>query len=283
MSQEVPPATAQPPLEAKSPFELRTNLARGVPESAVRQALDTGDMGFLHSYTTGSAVDGPGVRVVAWTAGCQFRCLYCHNPDTWSLTNGLPVPIDRAVEQLRKYRIGLQRMNGGLTVSGGEPLMQHRFVIRLFTAAKQMGVHTALDTNGFLGERLADTDLDQVDLVLLDIKSFDPQRHRRVTGKDVAPVLDFARRLAARRQPVWLRFVLVPGLTDDADDIARIAEFAAALGNVRRVDVLPFHQMGRFKWGALGLDYKLGDTQPPSVELVQRTIDEFTAAGLNAC
>jgi pyruvate formate lyase activating enzyme len=283
MPQEVPTAPAQPPLEAKSPFELRTNLALGVPESTVKQALDSGDMGFLHSYTTGSAVDGPGVRVVAWTAGCQFRCLYCHNPDTWSLTNGLPVPLDRAVEQLRKYRIGLQRMNGGLTVSGGEPLMQHRFVVRLFTAAKQMGVHTALDTNGFLGERLADADLDQVDLVLLDIKSFDPQRHRRVTGKDVAPVLEFARRLAARRQPIWLRFVLVPGLTDDADDIARVAEFAAALGNVRRVDVLPFHQMGRFKWSTLGLDYKLGNTEPPSNELVQRTIDEFTAAGLQAC
>jgi pyruvate formate lyase activating enzyme len=283
MSQEVPAATAPPPLEAKSPFELRTNLARAVPESVVRQALDTGDMGFLHSYTTGSAVDGPGVRVVAWTAGCQFRCLYCHNPDTWSLTNGLPVPLDRAVEQLRKYRIGLQRMNGGLTVSGGEPLMQHRFVVRLFTAAKQMGVHTALDTNGFLGERLTDADLDQIDLVLLDIKSFDRERHRRVTGKDVAPVLDFARRLAARRQPIWLRFVLVPGLTDDAKDIARIADFAAALGNVRRVDVLPFHQMGRFKWATLGLDYKLADTQPPSAELVQRTIDEFTAAGLQAC
>ncbi|MEZ0263090.1 MAG: pyruvate formate-lyase-activating protein [Phycisphaerae bacterium] len=274
-------STVLPRLEAASPFELR--VGRSAPESAVRRALDTGDLGFLHSFTTGSAVDGPGVRVVAWTAGCQFRCLYCHNPDTWSLTNGLPVTLDRAVEQLRKYRIGLQRMNGGLTISGGEPLMQDRFVVRLFAAARAMGVHTALDTNGFLGDRLADAELGQVDLVMLDIKSFDPDRHRHVTGKDVAPVLAFARRLADLRRPVWLRYVLVPGLTDDADDIARVAQFAGALGNVGRVDVLPFHQMGRFKWSTLGLDYKLADTQPPSNELVQRTIATFKAEGLSAC
>src|SRR6476620_9473919 len=118
---------ASPPpvsLEAKSPYELLVNLGKGVPESAVKQALDSGDIGFLDSFTTGSTVDGPGVRLVAWTAGCQFRCLYCHNPDTWSLSNGMPVPLERAIEQLRKYRPGLQRMSGGLTISGGEPLMQ---------------------------------------------------------------------------------------------------------------------------------------------------------------
>src|SRR4051794_27768236 len=161
------------PLQASSPFELRANMGRDVPESAVKQALDSGDMGFLHSFTTGSTVDGPGVRLVAWTAGCQFRCLYCHNPDTWNLSNGMPVPLERAVEQLSKYRQGLQRMSGGLTISGGEPLMQDRFVVRLFGAAKQMKVHTALDTNGFLGERLSDAELDNIDLFLLDIKSWD--------------------------------------------------------------------------------------------------------------
>src|SRR4051812_31882676 len=149
-------AAPQIPLEASSPFELRTNMGRGVSESEIKIALDTGDIGFLHSFTTGSTVDGPGVRVVAWTSGCQFRCLYCHNPDTWSLSNGMPVPLERAVEQLKKYRHGLKSMAGGLTISGGEPLMQDRFVVRLFAAAKQMGVHTALDTNGFLGERLSD-------------------------------------------------------------------------------------------------------------------------------
>ena len=138
------------PLEAKSPYELRVGLGKDVPETTVREALRTGDMGFLHSFTTGSAVDGPGVRVVAWTTGCQFRCLYCHNPDTWTMPNGIPVAVTRAVEELRKYRHGLQVMSGGFTLSGGEPLMQDRFAVKLLAAAHGMGIHTALDTNGYL-------------------------------------------------------------------------------------------------------------------------------------
>jgi pyruvate formate lyase activating enzyme len=269
-------------LEAKSPFELRVNLGRGVEESTVREALKSGEMGFLHSFTTGSTVDGPGVRVVGWTSGCQWRCLYCHNPDTWTMSNGLPVTLARASEQLRKYRYGLGIMSGGFTLSGGEPLMQHRFAVKLFTAAKAMGIHTALDTNGGLGSRLADEDLEAIDLVLLDIKSWDAERHRRLTGMDVAPTLDFARRLAERRKPIWLRFVLVPGLTDDPEEVAHVASFAAGLGNVERVDVLPFHQMGRFKWKELGLDYTLGDVAPPTAEAVERACATFRAEGLRA-
>lgn len=271
-----------PALEAKNPFELRVGLGAHVPDSEVRKALATGEMGFLHSFTTGSAVDGPGIRVVAWTSGCMFRCLYCHNPDTWTMTHGIPVPLDRAVEELRKYRRGLQVMSGGLTVSGGEPLMQHSFVLNLVAAARGMEVHTALDTNGYLGERLTDENLETIDLVLLDIKAFDPERHRRLTGLDVAPVLAFARRLAARKRPIWVRYVLVPGLTDDPSEIERIAGFAGALGVVERVDVLPFHQMGRFKWKELGLDYALDDVEPPSSEIVERTCATFRAAGLEA-
>jgi pyruvate formate lyase activating enzyme len=269
-------------LEAKSPFELRVNMGRGSSESVVKQALDSGDIGFVHSFTTGSTVDGPGVRVVAWLAGCQFRCLYCHNPDTWNLINGMPVPLARAVDELRKYRRGLKVMSGGLTLSGGEPLMQDRFVMRFFAAAKEMGVHTALDTNGFLGERLSDDELKKIDLVLLDIKAWDTGRHRHLTGKDNGPVLDFARRLAAQKRPVWLRFVLVPDLTDDSNDIGQIAKFAASLGNFERVDVLPFHQMGRFKWKELGLDYTLDQTTPPSPDLVKRVCNQFKAEGLKA-
>jgi pyruvate formate lyase activating enzyme len=277
MSHDNAPSTA---LHAASPYELRANLSRNVSDSAIKEALDSGDIGFLHSFTTGSTVDGPGVRVVAWTAGCQFRCLYCHNPDTWSLTNGMPVPLQRAVEELRKYRQGLKRMSGGFTLSGGEPLMQDRFAVRLFSAAKQMDIHTALDTNGFLGQRLSDDELQKIDLVLLDIKTWDIERHRRLTGKDIGPTLDFARRLSALKRPIWQRFVLVPGHTDDSDDIAQLAKFSAALGNVQRVDVLPFHQMGRFKWQALGLDYALQNTEPPTPDLVQRTCALFSAEGL---
>jgi len=272
----------QVPLEATDPFQLRVNNASGVSESAVTTALKTGDMGFLHSFTTGSTVDGPGVRVVAWTAGCQFRCLYCHNPDTWNMMNGIPVTLERAIEALKKYRHGLKLMFGGFTLSGGEPLMQDRFAARLFTAAKSMGIHTALDTNGYLGERLSDNELDQIDVVLLDIKAWDPEKHLRLTGKAVGPTLDFARRLAERKRTVWLRYVLVPGFTDDENDINQIAMFAARLGNVARVDVLPFHQMGRYKWKKLGIDYALDDVAPAPPWLVERVCSQFRSVGLTA-
>ncbi|HEX6851965.1 MAG TPA: pyruvate formate-lyase-activating protein [Candidatus Polarisedimenticolaceae bacterium] len=269
-------------LTAKSPYELRVDLGRGVPETDVRSALASGDMGFLHSFTTGSTVDGPGVRVVAWTSGCMWRCLYCHNPDTWKMTNGIPVPLSRAIEEIGKYRQGLKVMSGGLTISGGEALMQDRFVARLLAAAKGMGIHTALDTNGYYGDRLTDADLASIDLVILDFKAWDPERHRRLTGMDNAPTLAFARRLAALRKPVWARLVLVPGWTDDAAEVEGIATFAAGLGNVERVDVLPFHQMGRFKWEALGLAYELRDVEPPTPGQVERACAIFRAAGLKA-
>lgn len=268
-------------LEAKNPFELRVNLGKDVPETDVRSALASGDMGFLHSYTTGSAVDGPGVRVVAWTTGCMWRCQYCHNPDTWSMDNGIPVTLAKAIEELRKYRRGLKIMSGGFTLSGGEPLMQHRFVVKLSTAARAMGIHTAVETNGHYGDRLTDPELEAIDLVLLGIKTWDPERHRVLTGRDIGPTLEFARRLASRKRPIWIRFVLVPGLTDDPDDIGKIAAFAASLGNVERVDVLPFHQMGRYKWKNLGIPYKLQDVEPPSPEAVERACAQFRQLGLN--
>ena len=160
--------------------------------------------------------------------------------------------------------------------------MQDRFAVRLFTVTKGLGIHNALDTNGFLGERLSDAELKQIDLVLLDIKAWDPAHHRRLTGKDNGPTLDFARRLASRKLPTWLRYVLVPGLTDDAQEVSEIAKFSASLGNVERVDVLPFHQMGRFKWRQLGLDYELDDVKPPSNALVERVCVQFRAEGLKA-
>jgi pyruvate formate lyase activating enzyme len=272
----------EPSLEAKSPFELRVNLGQDIPESDVRTALAHGDMGFLHSFTTGSTVDGPGVRVVAWTTGCHWRCLYCHNPDTWTVTNGIPVSVVKATEELRKYRNGLKVMSGGLTLSGGEPLMQDRFAVKLLSAAHGMGIHTAMETNGSLGGRLDDAELDQIDLFLLGIKTWDPERHRRLTGLEIGPTLDFARRLAARRKPVWVRFVLVPGLTDDLQDIAHIAEFVASLGNVERVEVLPFHQMGHFKWKELKLNYTLAGVRSPTVDAHEAACAQFRAQGLNA-
>jgi len=192
------------------------------------------------------------------------------------------VAVTKAAEELGKYRHGLKMMAGGFTLSGGEPLMQDRFSAKLLAAAKGMGIHTTIETNGYLGTRLSDAELDTIDLVMLGLKTWDPARHKVLTGVDVAPTLAFARRLAARRKPMWIRFVLVPGLTDDMDDLAKSAEFAASLGTVERVEVLPFHQLGRFKWERLGLDYKLANVTAPSTELVERACNVFRSAGLKA-
>ncbi|HEY1930166.1 MAG TPA: pyruvate formate-lyase-activating protein [Caulobacteraceae bacterium] len=272
-----------PPLEAKSPFEMRIRLGEGMAETDVRSAVASGDLGFLHSFTTGSAVDGPGVRLVAWTTGCMFRCRFCHNPDTWTLTNGMPVSIDRATEEMRKYANGLKVMGGGFTLSGGEPLAQHRFAAKLFRAAKELEVHTALETNGFNGARLSDDEVRLIDLVILDLKGFTSTQHQKVCGQhDNEPVLDFAQRLAALRRPMWVRYVLVPGLTDLRDEMEGLADFAADLGVVERVEILPFHQMGRYKWENLKLDYTLEDVEPPKPASVSEAINVFRDRGLDA-
>lgn len=280
MATEAPPGSA--PLEAASPFEMRVHLGEQVPETDVRSALKTGDLGFLHSFTTGSAVDGPGIRLVAWTTACMFRCKYCHNPDTWTLRNGIPVTLDRAFEEVRKYANGLRAMHGGFTLSGGEPLMQDRFAARLFAGVRAMGVHTAIETNGFYGERLTDAELGDIDLIILDMKAFTPEQHRRVTGLTNSEVLDFCHRLAALKRPMWLRYVLVPGLTDIPEEMDAVARFGASLGVVERAEILPFHQMGRYKWERLDIEYDLARTEPPTSEAVASAVAIFRAAGLDA-
>ena len=264
-----------------SPFDFRVGKSDKVDETEIQSALKSGDWGFFHSFTTGSAVDGPGIRLVAWLAGCQFRCVFCHNPDTWKVTNGLPVRVERALEVVKQYRNSLRQMKGGLTISGGEPLLQYRFLSRLFPAVKNLGVHTTLETNGYFGERLTDEDLASIDLVMLGLKAIEPELHRRLTGMDNKPAHEFARRLAARKHPVWIRFVVVPGWSDNIEEMDRMAEFAAGLGNVERVDVLPFHQMGRFKWEKLGMEYKMQNAQPPSREIVDQAVARFRAVGLD--
>jgi pyruvate formate lyase activating enzyme len=269
------------PLYSKSPFDLRVDLASDVPDATIRTSLADGDMGFLHSFTTGSRMHGPGFRLVAWSAGCNWRCAYCYNPDTWNMRNGMLIRTATAIEELRRYRFWLKIMCGGFTLSGGEPLVQHRFAVKLLKAARTMGIHTALDTNGSLGSQLSDEELDTVNLFLLDIKAWNVDRHRLLTGADIGPVLGFARRLAKRKKPVWLRFVLVPGVTDDEQDIVHLAAFAAELANIERVDVLPFHQLGRWKWEQLRMEYSLKEVGPPSAELIERACEHFRAAGLN--
>lgn len=250
-------------------------------------AMREGRLGSVHSWELVTAVDGPGTRLTTFLSGCPLQCLYCHNPDTLAMKDGHPVTSDELLARIARYRCVFRATGGGITLSGGEVLMQPAFAARILRGAKELGIHTAIDTSGFLGAAATDAMLEDVDLVLLDVKSGDPDTYRRVTGRDLEPTLAFGRRLAEMPHgpEVWIRFVLVPGLTDDIDNVERVAEYAASLnevmpGTVTRVEVLPFHQMGRDKWAALGRDYQLGNTQPPTPALTERVRDQFRAHGL---
>ncbi|MGM0384655.1 MAG: pyruvate formate-lyase-activating protein [Actinomycetota bacterium] len=251
-------------------------LSRSEQLAAVR----SGGIGSLHSWELVTAVDGPGTRLTTFMAGCPLRCLYCHNPDTMRMRDGQQVHVDEPLKKVRRYRPVFRATRGGLTVSGGEPLMQPAFVTRLLEGAKEMGVHTALDTSGFLGAHADGRLLDSLDLVLLDVKSGLPDTYRATTGRELSPTLEFGRRLARRGIETWVRFVVVPGLTDAPANVDAVASYAAELATVSRVEVLPFHQMGRDKWDRLGLDYRLADTPTPSAESVERVRGQFRARGL---
>lgn len=239
--------------------------------------------GYVHSFDLSTGVDGPGTRFVTFLAGCPLRCLYCHSPDTWHRRNGRPVTTDALMAEVAKYQRFLTIAKGGVTVSGGEPLLQPRFCTDVFQACHDAGLHTALDTSGYLGHRADDMLLAATDLVLLDIKSFDPATYRRVTRTgEVAPTLRFAQRLAELGKPIWIRFVLVPGLTDDPANIDGLAAFASRLATVQRVDVLPFHRLGTHKYERLGRRFPLAQTPPPTDGLVERVRGQFLTAGLAA-
>jgi pyruvate formate lyase activating enzyme len=250
-------------------------------EDATEPAEDPeGLSGYVHSYETMGTADGPGMRFVLFMTGCPLRCQYCHNPDTWHLKNGHPVTLDEVMSEIGKYADFLIEAGGGITISGGEPLVQPKFLANILRQCKQRGLHTALDTSGFLGKRMTPQMFDDTDIVLLDIKSSIPDVYRAVTTVAVEPTLEFARRLAASNKPVWIRYVLVPGLTDDFDNVEGVADFVATLSSVERVEVLPFHKMGEHKWEALDLEYRLKETEPPSEELLARVLDQFRQRNL---
>ena len=274
------PAAAAAEIPEGSRHVLRHDLSPDAPELENYSEGD-GAFGYVHSYETGSRVDGPGIRITLFLSGCPLRCQYCHNPDTWKLKHGVQVTLERVVTRLGHFAPALRAMRGGLTISGGEPLVQAAFSRRILAAAKSLGLHTAIETSGFLGERATDEYLNELDLVILDIKSGDPEAYRRATRQELAPTLRFAERLAAMGKPVWVRFTLVPGLTDDPANVEAVAKFVAPMKNVEWVEVLPFHQLGAFKWKALGLDYTLADASPAPRELVERVHGQFRGAGCN--
>jgi len=242
--------------------------------------MRSGELGSLHSWELVTAVDGPGIRLTAFLSGCPLQCLYCHNPDTMEMRRGEPIAAHELLARIARYTAIFKVSGGGLTISGGEPLMQPAFVARILRGAKELGIHTAIDTSGYLGAHCTDEMLDDIDLVLLDVKSGNEETYKRVTGRELQPTLDFGRRLAARGTEIWIRFVLVPGLTDAVENVEQVAEYVASLATVSRVEVLPFHQMGRDKWASLGLKYQLEDTPPPTQELVARVREQFRARGL---
>jgi pyruvate formate lyase activating enzyme len=268
-------------LEAGSRYDLHVDVSPDAPDEAKLNETD-GAFGYCHSYETSSRYDGPGLRIVLFVSGCLLRCSYCHNPDTWHLKDGTYVATQTVIDRLSSFAPAMRALDGGLTISGGEPLVQAAFTRRILAAAKDMGLHTAIETSGFLGDRADDRYLSALDMVLLDIKSSDPDTYRKATGRELAPTLKFAERLAAIGKRVWVRFTLVPGWTDDPDNVDGIARFVAPMKNVEWVEVQPFHQMGSFKWKAMNLEYKCENTQAPTRELTQRVISQFRAAGCNA-
>lgn len=235
-------------------------------------------MGHIHSVESFGANDGPGIRYVIFTRGCNMRCQYCHNPDSWALSGGEEISSEELFKKALRYKsywTGDGQGTGGITVSGGEPLLQIDFVTDIFRRAKRESVHTCLDTSGspfsrkepFFGKFVEL--MKYTDLVLLDIKQINPERHKRATGRDNVNILDMARYLSDIRKPVWIRHVLVPTLSDYDDDLDELARFIGELSNVEKVQVLPYHTLGRYKWESLGLDYALDEVAPPTAERIE--------------
>jgi pyruvate formate lyase activating enzyme len=238
----------------------------GVPTGGAQAAG-----GWLHSVDAGSAVDGPGMRLVLFLAGCPLRCSFCHNPDTWRSTAGKRITLEEAVALVGRYAAFLRGCNGGVTLSGGEPLAQWKFARELARAIKAAhGLHVTVQTSGFRGDRVLDADFELVDLWMVDVKAAEAGSYRRVTGVEQGDVLGFLGRLSAAGRPVWASYVLIPGVTDSDAALDDLARLLVPMGNVQRLELRPFHQLGRRKWEELGLEYPLVNTPVPSAEQLMR-------------
>jgi len=291
MELDVPTAPRRRTGAGLSGVQIEDDLDRHEKLKMMRE----GELGSIHSWELVTAVDGPGTRLTVFFNGCPLRCLYCHNPDTFEMRDGEPVTATELLKKIRRYVPVFKATKGGITLSGGEVLMQPAFAAKVLAGAKEMGVHTAIDTSGYLGKSLTDEMLKNVDLVLLDVKSGKPETYHQLTGRELEPTLEFGRRIAQAGLPggvdtdsppvIWIRFVVVPGYTDAVDNVEPIADYVAELNSIRpgvieRVEILPFHQMGRDKWKEIGLPYALDDVSPPSKELVERVREQFRAKGL---
>lgn len=231
-------------------------------------------IGYIHSLESFGSADGPGVRYIIFLSGCHMRCKYCHNPDTWKLKSGKEYTPTKLLEIASKYR-PYWGDEGGITVSGGEPLLQIDFLLELFTKAKQMGINTTLDTSGnpFTTKEPFYSKwkklMQVTDLVMLDIKHIDEKKHKELTGQSVSNILEMARQMSDLGVSMWIRHVLVPGINDGDKDLYRLSEFIHSLKTVKKVEILPYHTLGVFKWKNLGIPYSLEETNPPTQESVE--------------
>ena len=231
--------------------------------------------GYVHSIYAGGMVDGPGIRSVVFLSGCPLRCKYCHNPDTWSKNSGKPMTVDECLTEILKYKSYFRFSGGGVTIAGGEPLSQPEFLIELLDACRAKGIHTAVDTSGYTSIKTAEKVLPHTDLLILDLKAFNPQTYKKVTGVEIDKTIDFLNVSKRLNIPTWVHFVLVPNLTDDLNELKQMAEFLKDFDNIEKIDVLPFHKNGEYKWEGHSTPYELANTQVPTkaqVEEAQRIL-----------
>ncbi len=225
----------------------------------------------IHSFESFGTVDGPGIRFIIFMQGCSLKCKYCHNRDTWDLCGGTLYSIPQVLDKIEKYKNYFMPSGGGVTISGGEPLLQLKFVTELLTSLKKQNIHTAIDTSG----NFAITDdmkkvIDLADLFLLDIKCINDEICKSLTGFSNKQELEFAKYLSSIKKPMWIRQVLVPGITDKEEDLLKLRDFISQLSSVENVEFLPYHDMGRFKWENLGLKYPLDGVRTANIDDVKR-------------
>lgn len=236
--------------------------------------------GKIHSIETFGTVDGPGIRYILFFQGCPLRCKYCHNRDTWDIKSGKEYTVDEIITDALKYTSFMKFSGGGITASGGESTLQPEFLSELFKKAKENDIHTCLDTSGFVDIETIDPVLDNTDLVLLDLKHMVEEKSIDLTGVGMNKALKLARHLESRNIPVWIRHVLVPGITDDIDNLEKLGQFVATLKNVERFELLPYHSMGIHKWESLGIDYELKDVPDATKEDVQKASEIISKFGV---
>ena len=235
--------------------------------------------GRVHSLESCGTVDGPGIRFVTFLQGCPLRCQYCHNADTWDVKKGTVYTPEALVKEIKKYKSYMNFSGGGVTFTGGEPLLQAKFLQEVCILCKKEEISVAIDTSGFVFNQTVKELLEVTDMVLLDMKNFDPEVYKKVTGVSLKPTLQFLDYLREKRIKTWIRYVLVPGLTDNLDTIKSMAEYLRNYENVERIELLPFHKMGEFKWKELGYTYQLDKTEPPSKELIDKVTELLKLSG----